>query len=110
MEIKELVEKIEGQAFKLKNAKSNGTMVAQETERMKNLLINCTDDIIAGLKKVAKLTEEIEVLNAELDDADDELKEKDQEIARLTEKKTTTGVKKKTEPAPKAESAPEGNE
>ena len=110
MEIKELTKKIEEQAFRLKNAKANGTMVAQETERMKNILMNSIDGIVEGLKKVEKLTEEIEILNAELDDAEAELKEKDQEIDKLTGKKTTNGAKKKAEPAQKEEPVPEGNE
>lgn len=88
MEIKELKEKLEEQAFKLNKAKANGMMVAQETERMRNLLVNSYDEIINGLERADRLEREVSVLNMELADAERELDE-------LT-KKTTP--KKKAEP------------
>ena len=83
MEVKELVQKLEEQAFKLNIAKSNGNMVPQETERMKNVLMNNCDEIVAQLKRIAKMEENIMMLEQEIDDADAELKEKDQQIEEL---------------------------
>lgn len=106
MEIKELREKLSEQAFKLKKARANGTTVMQETERMKNLLVNNCDAIVEALTRVEKLEQEIAVLNMELDDAERELDEaKGKKYAGMPgdvvaikpvkiEKKTTT--KKKT--------------
>lgn len=89
MEIKELREKLSEQAFKLKKARANGTMVMQETERMKNLLVNNCDAIIDVLTRVEKLEQEIAVLNMELDDAERELDEakKDASAKKTTAKK-----------------------
>ena len=66
MEIKEMREKLSEQAFKLKKARANGTMVMQETERMKNLLVNNCDAIIDALTRVEKLEQEVAVLNMEM--------------------------------------------
>ena len=89
MEIKELREKLSEQAFKLKKARANGTMVMQETERMKNLLVNNCDAIVEALTRVEKLEQEIAVLNMELDDAERELDEakKDASAKKTTAKK-----------------------
>lgn len=89
MEIKELREKLSEQAFKLKKARANGTMVMQETERMKNLLVNNCDAIIDVLTRVEKLEQEVAVLNMELDDAERELDEakKDASAKKTTAKK-----------------------
>jgi len=97
MEIKELREKLEEQAFRLNKAKANGTMVNQETERMKNLLVNNCDTIVEILRKAEKMAEEIAVLNLELDDAERELDEAKKEQEAAAAKKTT--AKKKAEPA-----------
>lgn len=89
MEIKELREKLSEQAFKLKKARANGTMVMQETERMKNLLVNNCDAIVEALTRVEKLEQEVAVLNMELDDAERELDEakKDTPVKKTTVKK-----------------------
>ena len=89
MEIKELREKLSEQAFKLKKARANGTMVMQETERMKNLLVNNCDAIVEALTRVEKLEQEVAVLNMELDDAERELDEakKDASAKKTTAKK-----------------------
>lgn len=89
MEIKELRDKLSEQAFKLKKARANGTMVMQETERMKNLLVNNCDAIVEALTRVEKLEQEIAVLNMELDDAERELDEakKDASAKKTTAKK-----------------------
>ena len=47
MTIKELKQAIDDQAFALKKAKTRGFMVNQETEKMRNLLVNNLDDILA---------------------------------------------------------------
>lgn len=97
MEIKELREKLSEQAFKLKKARANGTMVMQETERMKNLLVNNCDAIVEALTRVEKLEQEIAVLNMELDDAERELDEAKKDASA---KKTTA---KKKEASPEAD-------
>ena len=90
MEIKELTGKLKEQAFKLKKAQSTGTMVMQETERMKNLFVNNCDEIIAALERAEKLEKEVAVLNMELDDAEREL----DEAKKSTSAKKTTAKKK----------------
>lgn len=97
MDIKELREKLSEQAFKLKKARANGTMVMQETERMKNLLVNNCDAIVEALMRVEKLEQEIAVLNMELDDAEREL---DEAKKNASAKKTTA---KKKEASPEAD-------
>ena len=94
MEIKEMREKVSEQAFKLKKARANGTMVMQETERMKNLLVNNRDAIIDALTRVEKLEQEVAVLNMELDDAEREL----DEAKKYTSAKKTTAKKKEVSP------------
>ena len=83
IDIKELRKKIEEQAFRYRNAMSNGMMVAQETERMKNILINNLGEIIDALKMAEGAEEQIKTLEAEVDSADAELKELDDEIKKL---------------------------
>lgn len=90
MEIKELREKLEAQAFRLAKAKSNGIMVMQETEHMRNLLVNNYEEIVDALAMAEKLEREVAVLNAELDDAERELDEAKKEAG---EKKTTAKKK-----------------
>ena len=103
MEIKELREKLSDQAFKLKKARANGTMVMQETERMKNLLVNNCDAIIEVLTRAEKLEQEVAILNMELDDAERELDEakgkkpaETEDVAKVVKK--TTAKKKETSP------------
>ena len=83
IDIKELRKKIEEQAFRYRNAISNGMMVAQETERMKNILLNNLGEIIDALKMAEGAEEQIKTLEAEVDSADAELKELDDEIKKL---------------------------
>ena len=94
MEIKELREKLEAQAFRLKKAQASGAMVNQETERMKNVLVNNFEAIIDVISKAEKMEQEIAILNMELDDAERELDDAKKEPV----KKTT--AKKKEVPAP----------
>lgn len=94
MEIKELKAKLEEQAFRLNKAKSNGTMVNQETERMKNLIINNYEAIVDALAKAEKLEREVSILNIELDDAERELDEMKQGAGT----KKTTAKKKADKP------------
>lgn len=85
MSIAELKSKITEQQFRLKGAQSRGMMVAQETERMRNLLVNNLDDIVVALSKAVDAEKQIEVLNVEIESADAELQEKDEEIRALKE-------------------------
>lgn len=113
MEVKELVQKLEEQAFKLNIAKSNGNMVPQETERMKNVLMNNCDEIVAQLKRIAKMEENIMMLEQEIDDADAELKEKDQQIEELLaagEPEGGKAAKKNKKADPKDADAPAAGE
>ena len=82
-DIKELKSKIAEQAFRLQGAKANGFMINQETERMKNILMNNLDDIVEALKFADEAQDKIDILTADLNDADQELEEKDDEIAAL---------------------------
>lgn len=83
MTVKELKQKIEEQAFTLNRAKTRGMMVSQETERMRNLLMNNLDGIIDALTFGADAEQRIERLTVEIESADAELQEKDDEIAEL---------------------------
>ena len=85
MTIKELKQAINEQAFTLKKAKTRGFMVNQETEKMRNLLVNSLDDILAALDVAIGAEEKIARLVVEVESADAELKEKDDEIADLKE-------------------------
>ena len=85
MTIKELKQAIDDQAFALKKAKTRGFMVNQETEKMRNLLVNSLDDILAALDVAIGAEDKIARLVVEVESADAELKEKDDEIAELKE-------------------------
>ena len=89
MTIKELKETLSAQAFALKKAKTRGFMVNQETERMRNLLVNHIDDILSALDVAIKAEEQIQRLMVEVESADAELAEKDDEIAALKSRKTS---------------------
>ena len=93
MNIQELHDRIAGQAFTMNKAKTRGFMVAQETDRMRNVLMNSLDEIIEALDYAAKADVRVERMAAEVDAADRELAEKDEEIAEL---KKSKGKGKKT--------------
>ncbi len=83
MNIKELREEIENQAFAVNKAKSRGIAVNQEKERMRNILMNRVDEIVEALKYAETQDVRIEHLAVEVESADQELQEKDKEIAEL---------------------------
>ena len=85
MTIKELKETLSDQAFALKKAKTRGFMVNQETEKMRNLLVNNLDDIMNALDVAIEAEEKIARLVIEIESADAELAEKDDEIKALKE-------------------------
>ena len=85
MTVKELKQTIEEQAFALKKAKTRGFMVNQETEKMRNILVNNLDDILAALDVAIDAEERIARLVVEVESADAELAEKDDEIKVLKE-------------------------
>ena len=85
MTVKELKQTIEEQAFALKKAKTRGFMVNQETEKMRNILVNNLDDILAALGVAIDAEELIARLVVEVESADAELAEKDDEIKALKE-------------------------
>lgn len=91
--LKQLIQEVGDQAFRLRNAKSNGIMVAQETERMKNVLINNLDAITEALRMAEEADEQIKILNLQLDDAENDLKNAEAEL-----KKLKAGGGKKAEP------------
>ena len=69
----------------MKKAKTRGFMVNQETEKMRNILVNNLDDILAALDVAIKAEEKIARLVIEIENADAELAEKDDEIKALKE-------------------------
>ena len=83
IDVTELRKKIEDQLFRWNNAKSNGTMVNQETERMKNILLNNVGDIVVALRACENSAQQIAELEAEIDSADAELKVQDEELKKL---------------------------
>ncbi|MBO5987248.1 MAG: hypothetical protein J6Q02_10720 [Lachnospiraceae bacterium] len=85
MTIKELKQTLDDQAFAMKKAKTRGFMVNQETEKMRNILVNNLDDILAALDVAIKAEEKIARLVIEIENADAELAEKDDEIKALKE-------------------------
>ena len=82
-DVKTLREKIEEQAFRWRVAVSNWTMVPQETERLKNVMINNLDEIIEALKMAEKAESRIAEIQESLDFAEAELKDQDDEIKKL---------------------------
>lgn len=92
MTVAELKSLITDQQFKLKKARTRGMMVAQETERMSNLLVNYMDDIISALDLAINAEKKIELLTVEIDSSDAELREKDDEIRSLKEKLESESV------------------
>lgn len=95
IDIKELRIKIEDQKFAYTRAQSIGMMVNQETERMKNILMNNLAEIVDALKVAEGAEEKIKMLEAEVESADAELKELDDEIRRLREEAAKPASKKK---------------
>lgn len=86
MTINELKQKLDDQAFAMEKAKTRGFMVNQETEKMRNILVNNLDDILAALDVAIDAEERIARLVVEIESADAELAEKDDEIAALKAK------------------------
>ena len=95
----ELYEKVSEQAFRWRHAQSNGMMVNQETERLKNIALNNMDDIVAALKYAVEAAETIRMLETEVDSADAELKELDDEIKKLRSEKTPAKARTKPKEA-----------
>ena len=87
MNITELKTRISDQAFALNKAKSRGMMVNQETERMRNVLMNSVDEIIEALEYAEKADLRIARLSVEIESADADLAEKDDIIAELKKPK-----------------------
>lgn len=92
MDVNGLKQRIGDQLFTLKKAETLRIKVAQEREKLSNILVNNVDEIIEVLDYVAKADERIARLAAEVESADAELQEKDDEIAAL--KKTKAKAKK----------------
>lgn len=86
MTIKELKQTLDDQAFAMKKAKTRGFMVNQETEKMRNILVNNLDNILDALNVAIDAEERIARLVVEVESADAELIEKDDEIAALKAK------------------------
>lgn len=86
MTINELKQKLDDQAFAMEKAKTRGFMVNQETEKMRNILVNNLDDILVALDVAIDAEERISRLVVEIESADAELAEKDDEIAALKAK------------------------
>lgn len=103
MNIKEVREKIEEQAFRLKKASTNRIMVANETERMKNVLYNNVSEIIEILKFAESANEKIDRLYIEVENADAELQDKDDEIKALKEAAARPAAKSKSKKVPNVE-------
>lgn len=98
--------KVAEQTFRWRHAQSNGMMVNQETERLKNILLNNIDDIVTALQYAAEAEETIKTLETELDSADAELKELDDEIKKLRNAaaaKPAAKAKNKTKAEPDVE-------
>ena len=83
IDITALRKKLEDHRFRWNHAKSNGIKVMQETEVMRNILLNNLDEIIDALKIAESADEQVKMLEAEVASADAELKELDDEIKRL---------------------------
>ena len=94
VDIKELHDKISEQVFKCKNAQS-GAVVAQEKERLKNIMINNADAIVEALKYAIDSKNTILRLETEIESADAELKVQDEELKTLREAAAAKEKKKK---------------
>lgn len=106
----EILVKIADQRIKMKVAAVSGFHVDLENERMKNLLLNNLDDIVEVLTAAAVSEKRIGELEADLQSADEELKELDDEIKKLRSAATSKAAAK-GKPKAKAEPAePAGND
>lgn len=72
---KELLEELWSAKRKYDSAVSSGQPTGSARERLKNLLFTYAEDIVEALRGAEKLTEENEVLQSELDDAEHEIDE-----------------------------------
>ena len=75
MDTKELRTMLVSQNNKLVQVMAGAGKQADAKERMKNLLFNFKDDIIAALLNTQKLEEDVKLLELELADAERELDE-----------------------------------
>ena len=64
----------------LEVARTSGLGVNAAKERMKNILFNYCDDLVADAKECASLREEVEALEAALEESDEENKKLRSEI------------------------------
>ena len=98
MTIRELRDSLSEQAFALNKARTRGMMVSQETEKMRNLLVNNLDEIMKALDTAIGAEQKIERLTVEIESADAELQDKDDEIAELRAKLEKPKGKGKAKP------------
>lgn len=92
MEIKGLYEKISEQNFTLKRVLGNSSAPGATIEQTKNILYNNIDAIEEALKYAVEAEKNIQVLEVELQNAEDELD-------ALSKAKKATGKKKPAEGA-----------
>lgn len=83
MDIKELKDRLSEQEHRLRKARNSGMGVREESERMKTLMLNRMGEIMTAIEMAESAARTIERLNAEVDSADEELKQMDREIKRL---------------------------
>lgn len=99
-EMKNVRESIEAQEKNYNRAVLLKHGIAQEKDRLANIIVNHLGDILEAMRLAENAKEEIATLNRELDDADAELKELDEEIKKLraeAEIKASPGKKNKNE-------------
>lgn len=82
--INDIIEKMTNAQFEYKCALDRGMGVAPAREKLKNVVVNYYDEILAALKEIEGLKEEITALDNALEEADNEIK-------NLTQKKKTSG-------------------
>lgn len=79
----EMILEIEKAGRELRSAKKRGSGVTAAKEKMKNLLLNYCDDLLALAEENKRLAEEVKVLETGLEDSDRENDELRKEIKKL---------------------------
>ena len=95
MDIKTIITEIENQKMKIRKARATGVNLNNERERMKNILLTHTDEILEALAMADESEEKIKILNLQLDDSERDLSEVEKELKELKAKVAVTPEKQR---------------
>ena len=95
MDIKTIITEIENQKMKIRKARATGVNLNNERERMKNILLTHTDEILEALAMADESEEKIKILNLQLDDSERDLSEVEKELKELKAKTASVPEKQR---------------